>query len=82
MSVLWFVCGYSLSFSETGNAFIGGLDKVFMQGITKASLWETIPEALWATYQCAHASYNRIAFFHASNFRAHPRTALAFRTSF
>jgi len=31
-----------------GNGFIGGLDKVLLAGITKASVWETIPEALWA----------------------------------
>ena len=30
--VLWFVYGYSLAFTE-GNAFIGGLDRLFMKGI-------------------------------------------------
>ncbi|MCH8179290.1 MAG: ammonium transporter [Proteobacteria bacterium] len=30
--VLWFVYGYSLAFTE-GNAFVGGLDRLFMKGI-------------------------------------------------
>ena len=55
MSILWFVCGYSLSFSEMGNPFIGGFDKSFLAGITKTSLWETIPEGLWALYQMTFA---------------------------
>jgi Amt family ammonium transporter len=32
ITVLWFVYGYSLAFTE-GNAFIGGLDRLFMKGI-------------------------------------------------
>jgi len=55
ISVLWFAVGYSLSFSEMGNSVIGGLDKSFLAGITKTSLWETIPEALWALYQMTFA---------------------------
>ena len=30
--VLWFIYGYSLAFTE-GNAFIGGLDRLFMKGV-------------------------------------------------
>ena len=32
IAVLWFVYGYSLAFTE-GNAYIGGLDRLFMKGI-------------------------------------------------
>ncbi|PUE12678.1 ammonium transporter [Limnohabitans sp. T6-20] len=32
ITVLWFVYGYSLAFTE-GNAFIGGFDRLFMKGI-------------------------------------------------
>ena len=32
ISVLWFIYGYSLAFTE-GNAYIGGLDRLFMRGI-------------------------------------------------
>ena len=54
MSVLWFLCGYSLSFSEVGMkegattlaSFIGGLDKVGLAGVSMSSVAGTIPEAL------------------------------------
>ncbi len=32
ISVLWFIYGYSLAFTE-GNAFIGGLDRLFLKGV-------------------------------------------------
>jgi Amt family ammonium transporter len=32
VSVLWFVYGYSLAFTE-GNSFIGGLDRLFLKGV-------------------------------------------------
>jgi Amt family ammonium transporter len=32
ITVLWFIYGYSLAFTE-GNAFIGGFDRLFMKGI-------------------------------------------------
>jgi Amt family ammonium transporter len=32
ISVLWFVYGYSLAFTE-GNAYIGGLDRLFLKGV-------------------------------------------------
>jgi ammonia channel protein AmtB len=35
MTLLWYAVGYSLSFSSAGNSVIGGLDKVFLAGITK-----------------------------------------------
>jgi Amt family ammonium transporter len=36
LSLVWLACGYSLSFSD-GNSFIGGLDKMFLQGVTPDS---------------------------------------------
>ena len=53
-SILWFAVGYSLAFSE-GNAFLGGLDKSFMAGITKDSLQGDIPETLFAMFQMTFA---------------------------
>jgi len=32
ITVLWFIYGYSLAFTE-GNAYIGGLDRLFMKGL-------------------------------------------------
>jgi len=63
VSVLWYAVGYSLCFSTAGmvegqtglGAFIGGLDKVFLAGVTKESLQGTIPEALWALFQMTFA---------------------------
>eukprot|EP00238_Polyblepharides_amylifera_P011388 CAMPEP_0196575122 /NCGR_PEP_ID=MMETSP1081-20130531/4674_1 /TAXON_ID=36882 /ORGANISM="Pyramimonas amylifera, Strain CCMP720" /LENGTH=547 /DNA_ID=CAMNT_0041893325 /DNA_START=116 /DNA_END=1759 /DNA_ORIENTATION=+ len=63
MTVLWFSVGYSLCFSTVGmvegakglHAFIGGLDKSFLSGITMASVQGTIPEALWALFQMTFA---------------------------
>ncbi|MEA1888977.1 MAG: ammonium transporter [Pseudomonadota bacterium] len=53
-SILWFTFGYSLAFSE-GNAFIGGLDKAFLAGITKDSLQGDIPESLFVMFQMTFA---------------------------
>lgn len=53
-SLLWVVCGYSLAFSE-GNAFIGGLDKLFFAGVTVDSVAGTIPEPVFALFQMTFA---------------------------
>ena len=45
-SILWFILGYSLAFSE-GNAWIGDFSKVLMMGITKETLAGDIPESLF-----------------------------------
>lgn len=55
LSVLWAVYGYSLVFTE-GNAFIGGLSKAFLLGITPDSLEGTIPELLFVTFQMTFAA--------------------------
>ena len=57
MTLLWYVVGYSLCFSAGGAVpgILGGLDKAMLAGITKAAVWDTIPEALWALYQCTFA---------------------------
>jgi len=59
MSVIWLVCGYSLSFStvgmvpgETGiHAFIGSFDKLFLNTVSADSIWGTIPEPLFFMFQ-------------------------------
>lgn len=52
--VLWVLVGYSLAF-DTGNAFIGGLGKVGLQGITPDSLSGTIPEYVFVMFQAMFA---------------------------
>lgn len=54
MSVLWYVAGYSLAFSE-GNPWIGDLSNMFMANVTKASMSGSIPEILFAGFQMTFA---------------------------
>ena len=53
LSVLWLLIGYSLAFSDGGalNAYVGGLDKVLLAGVTKEALSGTIPESLFVVFQ-------------------------------
>ena len=64
--VLWALYGYSLAFTE-GNAFIGGLDRLFLKGLFNASTGEFamaatfskgvyIPELLFLAFQATFAA--------------------------
>ena len=57
MSILWTFWGYSLAFEDGGsaNAFIGGLSKMFLAGVTVDSLSGTIPETVFITFQMTFA---------------------------
>jgi Amt family ammonium transporter len=65
VTILWFAFGYSwvfgTAFMESGNPlgfFIGGFDKLFLQGITIDTLnplGGDIPEILFALFQCMFA---------------------------
>ena len=57
MSILWAFWGYSLAFEDGGglNAFVGGLSKAFLKGITVDSLSGTIPESVFMTFQMTFA---------------------------
>ncbi len=57
MSVLWMIIGYSLAFGDGGgmNAFIGGLDKMFLSHVGKDTLNGTIPESVFITFQMTFA---------------------------
>jgi ammonium transporter, Amt family len=57
MSVLWLVLVYSLAFGDGGaaNAWIGGLDKVFLSGVGPDSLSGTIPESVFFMFQMTFA---------------------------
>ncbi len=57
MTVLWMVVGYSLAFADGGsmNAFVGGLDNVFLKGLTADALSGTIPESVFMTFQMTFA---------------------------
>ncbi|MAA74829.1 MAG: ammonia channel protein [Salinisphaeraceae bacterium] len=53
-SLIWFVYGYSLAFSE-GNAWIGGLDRLFFAGIGEDTMSGSIPESVFAMFQMTFA---------------------------
>ncbi|MBE6052082.1 MAG: ammonium transporter [Clostridium sp.] len=53
-SVLWVIIGYSLSFGEDINGFIGGFNHIFFNGVSlePSNVYATtIPEALFASFQ-------------------------------
>ena len=61
LGVLWCIYGYSLAFTQ-GNAFFGGLDKLFLKGVTPDSLAATyskgvaIPEFIYVAFQMTFAA--------------------------
>jgi Amt family ammonium transporter len=60
ISLLWAIYGYSLAFTN-GNAFIGGFDRLFLQGLDSSSVAATfskgvyIPEYVWFIFQLTFA---------------------------
>mgnify|MGYP001089677082 CR=1 FL=1 len=54
MSVLWLAAGYSIAFGGDG-AYWGGLDKMFLNGVTADSLSGTLPEVLFFAFQMTFA---------------------------
>ncbi|MEM8979967.1 MAG: ammonium transporter [Pseudomonadota bacterium] len=55
MSVLWFVAGYSIAFGGGTTGYWGGLDKLFLNGVTTESLSGTLPEILFFAFQMTFA---------------------------
>jgi len=56
-TILWFICGYSLTFAP-GNSFIGGFDYLFFKGVRgdevgQGSNW--ISNNIWAIFQLTFA---------------------------
>ena len=57
VTVIWAICGYSLCFGE-GNSFIGGLNHLFLHGVSlapNAAYSTTIPEQTFMVYQLMFA---------------------------
>ena len=55
MSILWFALGYSIAFGSGTSGFWGGLDKMFLAGITADTLSGTLPEVLFFAFQMTFA---------------------------
>ena len=53
-SLLWFVVGYSIAFTE-GNPYFGGLSAAFLSGITRESTEGTIPTTVFIMFQMTFA---------------------------
>lgn len=54
VGVTWPIIAYSLAFTEH-NGFIGGLDKLMLDGVTPESLVGTIPESVFIVFQMTFA---------------------------
>ncbi len=55
-SVVWVVWGYSLAFGPDYAGIVGGLDHLFLAGITPGSLTGTIPTLLFVVFQMTFAA--------------------------
>ncbi len=55
MSILWLVFGYSIAFGGGTSGYWGGLDKMFLSGVTTDSLAGTLPEVLFFAFQMTFA---------------------------
>jgi len=57
MSVLWLAIGYTIAFGDGGalNAYWGGLDKAFLNGVTTESLTGSLPEIVFFGFQMTFA---------------------------
>ena len=53
-SIVWFVVGYSIAFSE-GTSLMGGLSKAFLAGVAEETLSGDIPESLFVLFQMTFA---------------------------
>ena len=55
MSILWLAVGYSIAFGSGETGLWGGLDKMFLAGVTADSLSGTLPEVLFFAFQMTFA---------------------------
>ncbi len=55
MSVLWLAFGYTIAFGGGTSGIWGGLDKMFLNGVTADSLSGTLPEVLFFAFQMTFA---------------------------
>jgi len=54
MSITWFIAGYSIAFTETGE-FFGDLSKVFLNGVNLESEFAGLPESVFFMFQMTFA---------------------------
>ena len=58
-SMLWVIAGYSLALTDGGPAqpWIGGLDRIFLQGLNAETMHENLPEAVFCMYHMTFAIF-------------------------
>lgn len=56
-SLIWFICGYSLAFTDGGiaNSWIGGFDNFMFANMTEDTLSGDIPESVFSMFQMTFA---------------------------
>jgi len=54
-SIIWMIAGYSLALTEGSSEYIGGLSRLFLNGLTTESLSGTMPESVFAMFQMTFA---------------------------
>jgi Amt family ammonium transporter len=58
VALLWWAVGYSLSFGAGGNAFLGGLDHLFLKGVEAGATgagYHWISDLMWCMFQLSFA---------------------------
>lgn len=78
VSVLWVIVGYSLAFSAGGSPFIGGFDRLFLEGLELGTLSGTIPESVFVVFQLTFAAITVALIFGAVADRIKFSSLLAF----
>lgn len=77
VSLLWLVLGYSLAFGDSW-VVAGDLGKVFYVGVGEGSLWGSIPESAYATFQQTFAIFAAVLVVGAFAERARFSSVLLF----
>jgi Amt family ammonium transporter len=54
-SLIWVAVGYTLAFGPDGSAWLGGMSKMMLAGITEESLSGTYPETVFVMFQMTFA---------------------------
>nr|CAG8504330.1 10197_t:CDS:2 [Entrophospora candida] len=80
VSLQWFMFGYSLTFSTTGNAFIGNFDNALFLGLKfgPSPVSTRIPDLLYATYEGMFAAITPAIAIGAAAERARTLPTLVF----
>ena len=54
VSILWVLYAYSLAFGA-GGAWVGGMSKAMMNGVSEEAMWGSIPETVFSMFQLTFA---------------------------